>query len=95
MDSSTYTSIFSTVFEGSEVGVDTALDYFIENYEAIIEKYSKVYNSYLNNPLLCNNCRFTESGLDIAEIFSSVASYITQTEQITKVSVLIYKFSLC
>lgn len=38
--SSLYASVFSTVYSANEVGVDFVLDFFIENYQAIIDKYT-------------------------------------------------------
>ncbi|XP_066141998.1 aminopeptidase N-like [Euwallacea fornicatus] len=61
-----FISIFSTIFSGNEEGVNTALDYFLENYEAILKIFS-------------------ENGLDAGNIFSEVASYLTQGSQLEKV----------
>ncbi|XP_066141970.1 putative aminopeptidase-2 [Euwallacea fornicatus] len=40
LTSSLYNSIFSTIYLGNEAGVDLVLDYFIENYQAIIDAYN-------------------------------------------------------
>ncbi|XP_050307888.1 membrane alanyl aminopeptidase-like [Anthonomus grandis grandis] len=77
--SSQYTSIFSTINNGNEIGVDTALEFFIENYRDIISRYNSSGLS-VNEVLAGFGSTFTKiSQIQKLESFLSSAENLTDS----------------